>query len=79
MISPSRRIGRRHRAEKYRQRVPLRPRCAENEVQALVWFNLAVAHGYQRAARDRDALAQGMTPAQVAEAQKLTDEWKPKR
>jgi len=51
----------------------------KNEVQALVWFNLAVAHGYQRAARDRDALAQGMTPAQVAEAQKLTDEWKPKR
>ena len=51
----------------------------KNEVLALAWFNLAVAHGNRGAAKDREAVAQGMTPAQVAEAQKLTDEWKPKR
>jgi uncharacterized protein len=30
------------------------------------------------AAKNRDVIAQRMTPAQIAEAQKLTREWKPK-
>jgi TPR repeat protein len=51
----------------------------KNPVIGLMWLNLAVAQGYKRVVRDRDILAGEMTPAQVAEAQKLTDEWKPKR
>jgi len=50
-------------------------------VQAYMWFNLAAAHtgevGSEEAAKDRDHTAQLMTPAQIAEAQKLTSEWKP--
>jgi hypothetical protein len=30
------------------------------------------------AVKGRDAVAAGMTPAQIAEAQKLAREWKPK-
>jgi TPR repeat protein len=51
----------------------------KNEVLALAWFNLAVARGNKGAAKDREDAARGMTPAQVAEAQKFTDAWKPKR
>ena len=51
----------------------------KNEVLALMWFNLAIAHGNKRAAEDRDAVARDLTAAQIVEAQKLTDAWKPKR
>jgi TPR repeat protein len=64
-----RNIGNAHR---FGQGVP------QNDVLALVWFNLAVVHGNQAAAEDREEVAKRMTPAQLAEAQKLTDEWKPK-
>jgi len=47
-------------------------------VQAYMWYNLSAAHGETRSAEARDALAQRMTPAQIAEAQKLAREWKPK-
>ena len=44
-----------------------------------MWFNLATARAtgeiQKRAAMNRDALAQLMTPAQLAEAQKLAREW----
>jgi uncharacterized protein len=43
-----------------------------------MWYNLSAAHGEQRAAEARDALAQQMTPAQIAEAQRFAKEWKPK-
>ena len=52
-------------------------------VQAEMWFNLATAHAsdlqvrYQAAA-SRDELATKMTSAQIAEAQRLASEWKPK-
>jgi hypothetical protein len=42
-----------------------------------MWFNLAAAAGYQDAVKDRDMAAQHMTPAQLAEAQKLAREWTP--
>jgi uncharacterized protein len=51
----------------------------KDEVMGLMWLNLAVAHGLKGAAERRDNLAREMTAAQVAEAQKLADEWKPKR
>jgi len=47
-------------------------------VQAHMWYNLAAAKGYKNARKVRDNLAKQMTPAQIAEAQKLAREWKPK-
>ena len=46
-------------------------------VQAHKWYNLAATNGDKPAAELRDALAKQMTPAQIAEAQKLAREWKP--
>jgi TPR repeat protein len=43
---------------------------------AHMWLNLAAAGG--EAVEFRDKLAKRMTPAQIAEAQKLAREWKPK-
>jgi TPR repeat protein len=47
-------------------------------IQAHMWYNLSAAQGEPRAAEARDALATQMTPAQIAEAQRLAREWKPK-
>jgi uncharacterized protein len=47
-------------------------------IQAHKWYNLSAAHGENRSAELRDALAKEMTPAQIAEAQRLAREWKPK-
>jgi uncharacterized protein len=47
-------------------------------IQAHMWYNLSAAHGEWRSAEARDALAKQMTPAQVAEAQRLAREWKPR-
>jgi TPR repeat protein len=50
----------------------------EDLVQAHMWFNLAAAHsGF--GANKRDALARRMTPEQIAEAERLAREWKPKQ
>jgi uncharacterized protein len=43
---------------------------------AHMWLNLAAASGYRIAAQARDRVASKMTPAQIAEAQKLAREWK---
>jgi hypothetical protein len=45
---------------------------------AHMWYNLTAASGWQLAARSRERVAKQMTPAQIAEAQKLAREWKPK-
>jgi TPR repeat protein len=47
-------------------------------IQAHMWYNLSAAHGEPRSADARDALAKQMTPAQIAEAQRLAREWKPR-
>jgi uncharacterized protein len=47
-------------------------------VLAYMWFNLAAAAGDNNAAEVRNIVTKHMTPAQVAEAQKLAREWKPK-
>jgi TPR repeat protein len=47
-------------------------------VRAHKWFNLSGAQGFEDAGKFRDDLARDMTPAQIAEAQKLAREWKPK-
>ena len=61
----------------------------QDYVQAHMWFNLASAQATEfptiypgiakGAADDRDRLAVFMTPAQIAEAQRLAREWKPSR
>ena len=47
----------------------------QDYVQAHMWFNLAAAQGNADAAKNRDITAKMMTPAQIAEAQKLAREW----
>jgi uncharacterized protein len=46
-------------------------------VQALMWFTLSAAQNHKDAIKNRDSAASLMTPAQMAEAQKLAREWKP--
>jgi TPR repeat protein len=54
-------------------------------VQAYLWFTLAASsfpasqlEVRNKVAKNRDAVAAEMTPAEIAEAQKLAREWKPK-
>jgi TPR repeat protein len=59
------------------------PGLARDDVQAYKWFAVAAMRGadsYARtnAAKGRDAAAMKMTPAQIAEAERLVREWKPK-
>ena len=56
----------------------------QNYVQAHMWANLAASllpPGIDRdlAVKNRDKAAKLMTPAQIAEAQRLAREWKPKK
>jgi len=51
----------------------------QDYVQAHMWYNLAATQGEKRARKFRDLLAEKMTPDQIAEAQRLAREWKPKR
>jgi uncharacterized protein len=57
---------------------------SQDHVLAYMWFNLAATHiraanseARNLAIKNRDTVAAKMTPAQIAEAQKLADEWKP--
>jgi hypothetical protein len=50
----------------------------QDYVQAYMWYTLGAANGAKRGAALRDALAKRMTPDQIAEAQQLAQEWKPK-
>jgi uncharacterized protein len=49
----------------------------QDDLQAYMWLSLATAK-VQLYAKDRDIVAKYMTPAQIAEAQKLAAEWSPK-
>src|SRR6185503_9032677 len=50
----------------------------KNYQQALRWYSLAATNGDKPAPQILNLLANQMTPAQIAEAQKLAQEWKPK-
>jgi TPR repeat protein len=50
----------------------------EDYVIAHMWFNLAAVGGDKEAVKARGLVTAKMTPAQIAEAQKLAREWKPK-
>jgi uncharacterized protein len=49
----------------------------QNDVLAHMWFSVSAPRGFQPAAALRDLLVDRMTPAQIAEAQKLARDWKP--
>jgi uncharacterized protein len=51
---------------------------AQDYAAAHMWFNLAAASRNRNAVKARDIVAAQLTPAQIAEAQKLAREWKPK-
>jgi uncharacterized protein len=51
---------------------------AHDIVQAYKWYSLAATNGDKPAAELRNTIANQMTPAQIAKAQKLAGEWKPK-
>jgi uncharacterized protein len=50
----------------------------QDYVKAYMWYSLGSANGVEAGARLRDALAKRMEPDQIAEAQQLAREWKPK-
>ncbi len=50
----------------------------KDDVLAHMWWNFAAAQGHENARRARDRLAARMHPAQLAVAQRLAREWKPK-
>ncbi len=57
---------------------------SQDYTQALMWFNLATSkfppgEDRNKAVKNRDAIANMMTPAQISEAQKLAREWRPKK
>jgi hypothetical protein len=54
----------------------------QDYVLALMWWNLSAAgpkgQAQEMATKKRDKVAKAMTPQQIAEAQRLAREWKPK-
>ncbi len=51
---------------------------AKDLVAAHMWINLAAVNGDANVLKLRGIVAKEMTPTQLAEAQKLASEWKPK-
>ncbi len=51
----------------------------QDYVAAHKWFSLAASHGTDRATEAQGIVAAKMTPAQIAEAQRLAREWRPKK
>ena len=50
----------------------------QDYVQAHKWWNLNAASGNADAVKNRDLVASKMTPAQIAEAQRLASAWRKK-
>ena len=48
----------------------------QDYVQAHMWLSLAAAQGNRAAGKNRDMMAKRMTPAQLAEAQRLALDWR---
>ena len=72
-------LGQNNLANMYRDAVGV----PQDYVQAHLWFNLAAQRFGSKekrdvAAKDRDNVAAKMTAAQIAEAQRLAQHWKPK-
>ena len=52
--------------------------AARDYVLAYMWFSLSAARGDEMSIKQRDIVARDMTPAQIAEGQKLAREWRAK-
>ena len=50
----------------------------QDYAEAAKWYRLAADQGLEKAAKGLEVLEKEMTPAQIAEAQRLAREWKPK-
>jgi len=50
-----------------------------DDVQAYKWYSIAVANGDEDANDNRGLVEKKMTPAQIAEAEKLAREWMEKQ
>jgi len=50
---------------------------AQDLVVAHMWLSLAVAHGEKKAAKSRNLIAEDMSVEQLAEAQRLAEQWQP--
>jgi TPR repeat protein len=51
----------------------------QDYVQAHMWANLAAAQNHKNALVTRNLIAKKMSQSQIAEAQRLAREWKPKQ
>jgi hypothetical protein len=51
----------------------------KDNVEAYKWWNLAAASGNNYASKLRESIEKRMTPDQIAEAQRLSREWKPNK
>ena len=49
----------------------------QDYIEAHKWFNLAASRGLEEALAERDAIAEKMTPAQIATAQERAASWQP--
>jgi TPR repeat protein len=49
----------------------------QDYVGAHMWFSLSAAQGNQNAVKNREVVAQRMTPAQIGEAHKRAAQWQP--
>ena len=49
-----------------------------NDVLGYMWFDLSLTHGYKRAREGMAAVSNVLTPAEIAEGQKLAREWRAK-
>jgi uncharacterized protein len=83
VASASRQSGGRCRAVQSRLMYVNGQGVLQDYVQAHVWFNLAASGASDAKLRDpavkaRDEAAAAMTPAQIAKAQRLANEWTPK-
>jgi hypothetical protein len=50
----------------------------QDDIEAYLWYSLAAAQGYEKAKSALDSIRHGITPDQIAEAQKRVVAWKPK-
>ena len=50
----------------------------EDYIKAYMWLSLANGQGHEKAVKGLDVINEKMTPAQLAEAEKLARKWKPK-
>ncbi len=51
----------------------------EDKVLAYMWRNISAASGHEKAKKSKEIVSRKMTQEQIAEAQKLSREWKPRR